>query len=105
MSLVDPKNPLRWADGSKRSTDNGFVLGFLGVPVDWSFMQRAARLRKASTRNVEAARVQGKDRSSIFGLSKKADDRLATRRNFAVEGREAGQRSTDKRAALKRGGI
>lgn len=88
-----------------RSTNNGFVRGFTDEPIDWKPLERSANLRRTSTAKVDRARAAGIDRSAIHGLSKKADDRLATRRNFAVEGRDAGQRSTDKRAALKRGGI
>ncbi|CAN7325571.1 hypothetical protein LJR084_001885 [Variovorax sp. LjRoot84] len=106
MSLVHPKNPRRWADGSKRSIDNGFVLGFSGVPIDWAPLQRSAVLRSASTRKVENARARGTDFSTIHGISKKSDAILSARRKYSapVEGAEAGQRSADKRDALRRGG-
>jgi hypothetical protein len=71
----------------EKSMDNGFVLGFTGEPIDWKPLERSANLRRASTAKVDRARASGIDRSAIHGLSKKADDRLATRRNFSKEGR------------------
>lgn len=105
MSLIDPKNPARWRDGSLRSQGNGFTNGF-GEPISWAPLQHSATMRAASTRKVERARAGGKDFSTIHGLSKKSDLVLAARRKYSapVEGREAGQRAADKRDALRRGG-
>ncbi|MBT2299238.1 hypothetical protein J7E70_02055 [Variovorax paradoxus] len=106
MSLVDPKNPSFWRDGTPRSQGNGFTNGF-GEPVSWRRLQHSAEMRKASTKKVEKARATGKDYSTIHGISKKSDLILSQRRKYspAVEGAEAGQRAGDKRAALRRGGI
>ena len=106
MSLVDPKNPARWKDGTTRRLDTAFTLGYGEQAIDWSPLHKAAALRRSSARTVEAARKAGSDRSTIHGLSKKADSALAHRRySPSIEGAEAGRTSANKRDALKRGGI
>ncbi|OUM00554.1 hypothetical protein [Variovorax sp. JS1663] len=77
-SLIDPTNPARWADGSKRSIDNGFVVGITGEPIDWSqFQVNAGRAAKLAKNHYSPE----------------------------IESREAGQRSMHKRAALVRSKI
>jgi hypothetical protein len=61
-----------------RSTNTGFTLGFTGEPIDWKPLQRSHNLRKSSTANIERARSKGHDRSTMHGISKKADTRIAT---------------------------
>jgi hypothetical protein len=89
-----------------RSTNNGFTRGFTGEPIDWKPLQRSANARRRSTANVDSARKTGKDLSTMHGISKKADSRIVAQRSrtFLIEGRDAGQCSTEKRAALRRGG-
>lgn len=72
-------NDLYWP-GTRivRSTNNGFTLGYTGEPIDWKPLQRSHNLRAASTAKVERARAAGIDRSTMHGISKKADARLAT---------------------------
>lgn len=77
MSLVDPKNPCRWKDGTPRSCANGFCLGFTGEPIDWKPLQQYANARRTSTANVDRARKTGKDLSTMHGISKRADTRIA----------------------------
>lgn len=89
-----------------RSTNNGFTVGLTGEPINWKPLQRSANARRRSTANVDRARATGKDLSTMHGISKKADTRIVAQRSrtFLIEGHGAGQRSTEKRAALKRGG-
>jgi hypothetical protein len=60
-----------------RSTNTGFTLGFTGEPIDWKPLQRSANARRRSTANVDNARKTGKDLSTMHGISKKADTRIA----------------------------
>lgn len=101
-SLVDPTNPALWADGSERSQNNGFTHGF-GEPIDWKPMQRRANLRQTSSKAVERQRAQGLTVGSIPLMGKKLErNRLAM---ISIENAEAGRASTDKRSAIRRGGI
>lgn len=68
-SLIDPKNPAFWADGTKRSEHLGFTLGFTGEPIDWKPMQHAETMRHVSAKTVSRLRAEGRDHSSIAGLS------------------------------------
>lgn len=107
-SLIDPIDPAYWADGEKRSENNGFCLGHTGEPINWAALQESARNSASSTRAVGRSRAQGVDPAKIYGLSRKADERLLSapaKYSPAIEGREAGRKSTDKRDALRRGGI
>ncbi|WP_431276242.1 hypothetical protein ACQ858_08305 [Variovorax ureilyticus] len=81
-----------------------------GEPSVFRPLQTAANLRAASTAKVERARKQGVDRSVIHGLSKKADVRVSELRHqnrFSppIENADEGQRSRDRRDAIRRGGI
>ena len=69
-----------------RSTNNGFTLGLTGEPVNWKPLQRSANARRRSTANVDQARATGKDLSTMHGISKKADTRIA-----AQHARKAGR--------------
>lgn len=89
-----------------RSTQNGFTHGFGGELIDWKPLQKTANARRASTATVEQARARGQDRSTMHGISKRADTRIAAQaRTFSIEPRDAAQKSADKRDALRRGGI
>lgn len=59
------------------STTNAFTRGSADEPIDWSSLQRSENLRRASTANVARARANSTDRSTMHGLSKKADTRIA----------------------------
>lgn len=78
-----------------------------GEPSIFLPLQTAANQRAASTRKVEKARAAGTELSTIHGLSKKSDTRLAERRRYSppVEGAAAGQHAADRRDALRRGSI
>lgn len=69
-----------------RSTNNGFTRGLTGEPIDWKPLQRSHAQRQRSTANVQRAREKGKDLSTMHGISKKADTRIA-----AQLGRKAGR--------------
>ncbi|MGJ7611121.1 MULTISPECIES: hypothetical protein [unclassified Variovorax] len=60
-----------------RSLNNGFTRGFTGEPIDWKPLQQYANARRTSTANVDRARKTGKDLSTMHGISKKADTRIA----------------------------
>jgi hypothetical protein len=60
-----------------RSTNNGFTRGFTGEPIDWKPLQQYANARRTSTANVDRARKTGKDLSTMHGISKRADTRIA----------------------------
>ncbi|GER16716.1 hypothetical protein [Variovorax boronicumulans] len=73
VSLVDPTNPARWADGSPRSLNNAFVLGYSDTPRNFvAELQRESQARATSTRSRAKRVAAGTDRSHIHGLSKKA---------------------------------
>jgi len=67
---------------------NAFTVNPAAPRIDVRSLQTTANLRAGSTKGVETQR----------------DLVLHMRRSAPVEGREAGQRSADKRDALKRGG-
>ena len=105
MSLVDPKNPALWLDGTPRSQNNGFTNG-MGEPINWTY----STLRAAAGSKISAAhdrlRQQGKAVGAFYGLSRKSDENLRRMQySPAIESREAGQKSMHKRDALRRGGI
>lgn len=153
--LVDPTNPALWADGSPRSQNTGFTLGFGDVQIDLRALQitgtrrrgssnpgprgqqsgsKATRLRKALAASAvpmtsrELAEATGIDidmvpscmqwsisNGQILVLREKpyryyvpagaGDARPPGRYSPIPENQAAGQRSTDKRAAIRRGGI
>lgn len=108
MSLIDPTNPARWADGAPRSQNNCFTQAFDGEPIDWAGFQARAKMSASSTRSVARTRAGGKDPARLYGLSRKSDEKLneaAKRYSPAIEGREAGQQAMHKRDALKRSRI
>ena len=76
-----------------RSTNNGFTLGYTGVPIDWKPLERSANLRRANTAKVDRVRAAGTARSAIHGLRKKADDRLATRHVVVTPGRRGAKQA------------
>lgn len=63
-----------------RSTNNCFTRTFTGEPIDWKPLQRSANSRSRSAANVDRSRAAGKDRSTMHGISKKADTRIAAQR-------------------------
>lgn len=91
----------------ERSTNTGFTLGYTGEPIDWQPLENATKQRMSAAKRVEKARTTGNDRSTIHGLSRKSDDLSLQRRarSFLLESRESSQKSSDKRDALRRGGI
>lgn len=78
-----------------------------GEPSIFRPLQAAAKLRDSGTARVERDRATGQDRSAFYGLSRKSDEKLNTRRVYSplVEGAEAGQRAAHRRDAIRRGGI
>jgi hypothetical protein len=106
MSLVDPKNPARWCDGSLRSQGNGFTNGF-GDPINWTIATvRAAAGPKISAAH-ERQRQEGKNPGAFYGLSRKSDESLQTRPKYSapIEGREAGLLATEKRQRASKASI
>lgn len=72
--------------------------------VDTSDLETRTKLKAIATKRIEARRAAGDPNIDIKGTSRRADEILRTRKSLPVEGREAGQRSADKRDALRRGG-
>lgn len=83
---------------------NPFLWATNRPQVDTRDMQTEAKLKAVATKRVAARRAAGDPNVDIRGTSRRADEILRTRKSFSIEGREAGQRSADKRDALKRGG-
>jgi hypothetical protein len=114
-SLIDPNNPARWADGTPRSQNNGFTSGMTGEPIDWSGFTAALKRRDAQTKRIERARAAGDNTGTIASLSKRSDDYGAATAQYwrhpkrtamvSIENREVGERSRDKRAALRKAAI
>lgn len=103
-SLIDPKNPARWADGSPRSQNNGFTLGLSNQPIDWGQLQRHANLRTTSSRTVAQVREEGGTlaQKRLRGITVRHPKRTAM---VSIENAEVGRKSTDRRAAIRKGGI
>lgn len=98
MSLVDKDNPAMWADGSKRSQDNGFTRGF-GEPLNWRRLNQAQINSKTGSRTVERQRAAGYEVGGIMLTGRK----LAKVAHISIEPRAQVQPSADKRQKLKRG--
>jgi hypothetical protein len=98
-SLIDSKNPARWATGEPRSQNNGFTRGLTDSPIDWAAMQRRANLRTTSSKAVDRRRANGEQVGTIalMGRNPKAV--------FSIENAKVGEKSRDKRAKLRRGTI
>ncbi len=122
MSLIDPTNPSRWADGSERSCNNAFTQTMDGTAIDWKPLQRRANLSSIGSKTVQRRRDDGEMVGSLasmgrrghagtmHGLSKKADERIAAMgpnrlAMVTIENAEAGRVSREKRARLRRGSI
>lgn len=100
MSLVDKDNPAMWADGSKRSQDNGFTKGF-GEPLNWRRLNQAQINSKTGTRTVERQRKAGYEVGGIMLTGRK----LAKVAHISIEPRDKAIASTEKRAAMKKAKI
>lgn len=70
MSMVDQDNPALWSDGTPRSMFSGFTRGLSG---DWGDLFEQSKARERSAALAERRRAAGKDLSTIYGLSRKAD--------------------------------
>ena len=62
---------VRWPDGTKKSTDNAFTTPY-GVPIGKT-LEDYARARKRTTKTHERLQAEGRDGSTIHGLSKRSD--------------------------------
>lgn len=84
-------NPDFWPGTEiRRSTHNGFSMGLSG---DWSDVIELSKARARCAAAAERQRIAGKDRSTIYGLSRKADETMrkqALTRVRAKKEREAG---------------
>lgn len=66
-----------WPGVRTACTTNAFTRGSSDQLIDWSSLQRSENQRRASSANVARARANGTDRSTMHGISKKADTRIA----------------------------
>lgn len=106
MSLVDQTNPAFWSDGRERSQDNCFSRVYSGEPINWTKATERAAAGTKITAAHERQRAEGKKPGAFYGLSRKSDEALArTKYSPAIEGREAGRKATERRDAIRRGGI
>ena len=64
--------PAFWPDGTERSRDNCFCTPY-GVPVDSGALETYQRARARATREREKRQREGRDNSTLHGLSKRAD--------------------------------
>lgn len=95
MSLIDPKNPARWADGTERSQANGFTQGMTGEPIDWKRLQLRANNSKVATRNLASGIIK----PITYSTPKER------RGQISIEPKGSVQASAAKREKLKRGTI
>lgn len=100
MSLIDKNNPSMWADGSKRSQDNGFTKGF-GEPLNWRRMNQAKINSKTGSRTVERQRAAGYEVGGIMLTGRK----LAKVAHISIEPRDKAIASTEKRNRMKKASI
>lgn len=97
--MIDPKNPARWADGSARSQANAFDWQNWTLQADWSDVIRSAKNSETSADTVERQRADGK---KVWPLTVRSPKQTAM---VSIENREAGERSRDRLAALRRSAI
>jgi len=75
--LFDPRKPWLWKDGTPRSQDNGFTMGWSGEAVVTD-LAKQERAKRTAVRQVAKMRAQGRDQS-VFSLKyarrKKATER------------------------------
>lgn len=76
-----------------------------GTPSIFASNQTEAKLKAIATARVQKRRAAGDPNVDMRGTSRRADEVLRTRRSFPVEGREAGQASTDKRRSAAKARI
>lgn len=80
MSLVDPTNPARWADGSPRCLTNAFTLGYASDKPHGYLAMEIAKFgnARANSTKLRNRRIKnGTDNATLHGMSKKADARIS----------------------------
>lgn len=93
MSLVHPKNPAMWEDGTARSMNTGFTRGFTDEPINWIKLQHRANNSKVATRNLASGIIK----PITYSTSKER------RGQISIEPKGSVRASADKRERLKRG--
>ena len=76
--------PAFWPDGVERSRDNCFCTPY-GVPVDGGELEAHTRARARATRERNKRQAEGRDNSTIHGLSRKADKAIRRQKRAAKQ--------------------
>jgi hypothetical protein len=98
-------NDIYWP-GSKvvRSTSNSFAWQTGSTSV-FAPLETSAKLKAIASARIDKRRSEGDDTVNLRGVSKRSDEILRTRKTLNVEGREAGQISTEKRRRATKASI
>ncbi|MEY4345266.1 MAG: hypothetical protein RL032_1098 [Pseudomonadota bacterium] len=92
----------RWPDGTPRSQGNAFSAHLDGRPSVFGTLVALANAQHSinSTRNVEQQRLTGRDYSTLYGISAKADESVRRyRQQISIDPNP--QASADKQAKLR----
>lgn len=99
--MIDQNNPARWADGTPRSQNNGFDWRNWTLQADWSDVIVSSARSKTQAESVKRQRAEGKVVGSISLMGRGPKQSAMV----SIENREAGEKSRDRLAALRRSAI
>lgn len=103
----------KWPAGRPAAAGSAFNWKAWPLQCDWGALVLSSKLTKVQTERIERARAAGDNTGTIASLSRRSDDHGAATAKYwrepkktamvSIENAEAGRKSTEKRARLRRG--